>query len=67
MVTLYFESKLSEFEQLTVRPYFFRLPETAKADLPQDFEDGAALALNKHVCEEEDEDQEKLNANPECC
>ena len=46
---------------------FYRLPETAKADLPQDFEDGAALALNKHDCEEEDGDQEKLNTNPECC
>ena len=48
--------------------FFQRLPETAKADLPQDFEDGAALALNKHVFEEGgEEDHEKLNTNPECC
>ena len=44
-----------------------RLPETAKADLPQDLEDGAALALNNKACEEEEGDQEKLNTNQECC
>ena len=44
-----------------------RLPETAKADLPQGFEDGEALALDKHLYEEGDVDREKLNTNPECC
>ena len=45
----------------------YRLPETAKADLPQDFEDGAALTINTKACDEEDKDKEKLNTNQECC